>query len=135
MTINAPDIRDLEKMLNDGEGDASLSRRAIEIIERLDDERRRARYKMDYRTCERLAEEDADFKRVIGEILRRRHDHVLDRFFGHIERNKYDWDGPLPPWKTANAYADGAASSHLPPRSDNHEGDTWDNWAPIKEFY
>lgn len=134
MTVDASDIRDLEQMLNDGEGDADLSRRAIEIIERLNREHREARYKIDNRLRARLAHEDTDFKRIISEILRRRHDHVLDRFFEHIERNQYDWNGPHPPWKLST-HTSRPAPSHPLLNDGEYEKDEWDHWRPSKEFY
>lgn len=84
----AKDIADLEKMLDDGEGDAALNQRAIEIVERLEYEEKLARQNMNVSGMETIARERADFERVIADIQRRRHDHVLDVFTDYAYNKK-----------------------------------------------
>ncbi len=76
----AQDIRDLEKLLNDAEGDEELSDKAIEIAKRIRTDRMRAGQKVDISRAQILAKENSDFKQVIAEIRRRRGAQVLDKF-------------------------------------------------------
>ncbi len=80
----APDIADLEKKLDDGEGDDVLCRRAIEIVERLEYEINLASRGRNARAVKALENERKDFERIIGEIRRRRHDHALDTFVDRV---------------------------------------------------
>ena len=80
MASIAPDICDLEKKLNDGEGDHILSQRAIEIYERLRYEMEQAKKKGDKARYRALQDEESDFDHVLEEIEKRRHKHVLDEF-------------------------------------------------------
>jgi hypothetical protein len=83
MQGTAPDILDLEKKLNDGEGDDVLSNRAIEIFERLTDEIKAAKAKGNKSQADFLVRQVKDFDRVLSEIKDRRHAHVLDKFTQH----------------------------------------------------
>lgn len=80
----APDVADLEKMLDDGKSDDELCDRAIEIVERLRAEARRFRYSGNTREQDRIEAEGADFANVIEQIDKRRHPHALDRFKEYI---------------------------------------------------
>ncbi len=85
MQGTAPDILDLEKKLNDGEGDDVLNNRAIEIFERLTEEIKAVRAKGNKSQADSLARQVKDFDRVLTDIKNRRHAHVLDKF---IQRSK-----------------------------------------------
>lgn len=82
----AADIQDLEKMLNDGEGDEDLCDRAVEIFERLRDEERRFRYFVNSPERKRVEDETKDFVHVIDEINERRHEHALDKFKEYLKQ-------------------------------------------------
>lgn len=84
----AKDIADLEKMLDDGEGDDALNQRAIEIVERLEYEEKLARQNMKIRDMDIVDAERKDFERVIADIQRRRHAHVLDTFTTYVYNKK-----------------------------------------------
>ena len=84
----AKDIADLERMLDDGEGDSSLNQRAIEILERIEYEGKLARQNMNIKGIETIEAETKDFERVIADIQRRRHEHVLDTFTTHAYNKK-----------------------------------------------
>ncbi|HEY9585811.1 MAG TPA: hypothetical protein VJJ02_04460 [Candidatus Paceibacterota bacterium] len=87
MVGRAADIKDLEKMLNDGEGDDALNARAIEIYERILDEGKRIkRSRGSFKNLEELRGEVEDFEQVINQIETRRHDHVLDRFKEYLRK-------------------------------------------------
>jgi hypothetical protein len=83
----AADIADLEKMLNDGESDVDLCKRAIEIFERLKDEEKYARRSSGSAATQRVKEEVTDFAKVIEQIERRRHEHALDMFKKFLEKH------------------------------------------------
>jgi len=83
----ATDIADLEKMLNDGESDAELCKRSIEIFERLKEEERRVRRTSNSAAAgQRIKEEVADFEQVIRQIENRRHEHALDAFKKFLDK-------------------------------------------------
>ena len=84
----AKDIADLEKMLDDGEGDDAINKRAIEIVERLEYEEKLARQNMKIRDMDIVDAERKDFERVIGDIKRRRHEHSLDTFATYVYDKK-----------------------------------------------
>lgn len=85
MANRAPDIVDLEKMLNDGEGDRDLCARSKEIFERLRDEAKRYQYSGNLSEKARVKDEVRDFANVIKEIEERRHEHALDEFKQYLE--------------------------------------------------
>lgn len=86
MISTAPDILDLKKKLDDGEGDDVLNNRAIEIFERLTEELNQAKGWKDKARQRALDQEAHDFEDLIDEIERRRHAHVLDKFAQYIKR-------------------------------------------------
>jgi hypothetical protein len=86
MISTAPDIRDLEQKLNDGEGDDVLNSRAIEIFERLTEDLVEAKGWKDKARQRALEQEAKDFEDLIDEIQARRHEHVLDKFAQYIKR-------------------------------------------------
>jgi hypothetical protein len=83
----APDIKDLEKMLNiDAASDDELSDRAIEIFERLLEAGKKARRVVDREPIEKQIK---DFERVTDDIIRRRSTHVLDKFYDYLRKNDH----------------------------------------------
>jgi hypothetical protein len=89
MNSTAPDIVDLKKKLEDGEGDDVLNSRAIEIFERLTEEITEAKGWGDQSRQRSLEQEAKDFGDLIDEIERRRHAHALDKFAQYIKRRKW----------------------------------------------
>lgn len=81
----AADIDDLERMLNDGDGDDVLNARAIEIFERLRDELKRFKYSPSVSEKDRLKAEVEDFEDTLKQIEARRHEHALDRFKEYLK--------------------------------------------------
>lgn len=85
ITNRAQDIEELERALNDGEGDDVLNSQAIEIFNRLNGEVRKAlNRQLTDEERKNLGDELLDFGRTIKEIRDRRHAHVLDRFSKHL---------------------------------------------------
>lgn len=82
----ATDIADLEKMLNDGEGDGDLCNRAIEIFERLRGEAHRLKQPVHAKERARIEAEAQDFVNVVGQIKQRRHEHALDQFEDYLDK-------------------------------------------------
>lgn len=80
MTNRARDIEELEDLLNGAESDEKLCDQAIEIIERLVEEKKRARYRGDYAHEQSLAQQERDFQNIILDIEKRRHPNTLDKF-------------------------------------------------------
>lgn len=76
----ARDIEELEVLLNNAESADKLCNQAIEIIERLVEEKRKARYRNDHAREQTLREQERDFQNVLEEIERRRHASTLDKF-------------------------------------------------------
>ena len=84
----AEDIADLEKMLNDGEGDVELNAQARRILDRIWAEAEQcfdALEAGDSSQVDRLTREADDFNAVLKEIKRRRREHVLDPFDAYLE--------------------------------------------------
>jgi hypothetical protein len=86
MISTAPDLLDLKKKLDDGEGDDVLNNRAIEIFERLTEEMMEAKGWKDGSQQRRLDQEVKDFEDLMNEIEKRRHAHVFDKFAQYIQR-------------------------------------------------
>ena len=86
MSKRAADILDLEHMLDNGLGDDMLCRRAIEIYERLIEEKKKFRYRISIEEAGVVDAQCADFKRVLKIIKRRRHAKVLDQFDIDLKR-------------------------------------------------
>jgi hypothetical protein len=86
MPSTAPDIIELEKKLEDGEGDDALNSLAIKIFERLADERSEAKFRRRKALLRLLEQQNNEFGRVLLEIKRRRHLHVLDRYAQHVKK-------------------------------------------------
>lgn len=82
----AADIADLEKMLDDGEGDEDLCNQAIKIFERLRDEVKQHRQSGSGAQKNRIMGEARDFADVIKQVERRRHEHALDGFKKYLEK-------------------------------------------------
>lgn len=77
----AKDIIELERLLNDGEGDDMLCAQAIKIFERLEREMNDAgRRQSDVLRREAIKRERADFKVVLQSIRDRRHAGVLNQY-------------------------------------------------------
>lgn len=83
-----PDIEELERMLADGECDAVLNSKAIEIFKRLAHERRAMGSFGSITLLELMEDERTDFLRVIASIQEHRHIHVLDEFEAFVKANK-----------------------------------------------
>ena len=75
-----PDIEELERMLADGECDAVLNAKAIEIFKRLRHETELMGSFGSVGLLQLMEEERRDFIRVIAEIQHHRHTHVLYEF-------------------------------------------------------
>lgn len=88
MDTIAPDILDLAKKLEDGEGDEVLNNRAIEIYERLTDEFDRAKSRGSKSDVDAVMRQGDHFHEIIEKIKARRHDHVLDEFYHRVEELK-----------------------------------------------
>ncbi len=85
----ASDIIELERLLDDGEGDDELSRQAIAINKRLDEEMNLAgRKQQDVLKRNLIKLQRIDFHRVIGDIRRRRHDQALSRYDTEMFRRR-----------------------------------------------
>lgn len=89
MASRPPDIEELERLLNNGEGDGELNAQAIKIYERIKNEARKI---IPYGSLaiprqKELYKELSDLEGVIEEIVKRRHAHVLDRFIKHVEKD------------------------------------------------
>lgn len=77
----ASDIIELERLLDDGEGDDELCKQAIKIFERLEREMNDAgRRQSDYVRREAIKVQRADFKAVLQTIRDRRHSGVLNQY-------------------------------------------------------
>lgn len=83
----ARDIEELEDLLNNAESDEKLCDQAIEVVERLVDEKKRARYRGDYAQSQKLAKDEKDFFEVIEKIEARRHAHALDKFKEYCKKH------------------------------------------------
>ncbi|OGZ12877.1 MAG: hypothetical protein A2942_01655 [Candidatus Lloydbacteria bacterium RIFCSPLOWO2_01_FULL_50_20] len=89
VTGRAPDIEELEKMLNDCEDDDTLNDQAIKVFDRLVREVKRvASSHFGGERAKELKQELSDFEQVVRQITKRKHDHVLDRFNQHVENSK-----------------------------------------------
>lgn len=85
MMSRAPDIEDLERMLNEG-GDAdSINNLAIEIYDRLREEAERAQYKADISNRNRILREAEDFLNVMKQISERKAPVFIERFVEHVK--------------------------------------------------
>ena len=88
--VRGPDIIELERLLDAGEGDDDLCQQAIAINKRLDDEMNQAgRKQQDALKRERIKLQRVDFQRVIADIRRRRHDQALRRYDDEIYRRRH----------------------------------------------
>ncbi len=76
----ARDIEELEALWVDGATDEKVCDQAIEIIERLVYEKRRAHVRKDEAREESLREQERDFDDLIKKIDDRKHAHALDKF-------------------------------------------------------
>lgn len=86
MNSRADEIAVLKKLLDDGEGDQEINAQAIKIWKMI----REARNVWQFFGNVRVSDIDAEveeFERVIREIRRRRHDHVLDTY-DHFVRSE-----------------------------------------------
>jgi hypothetical protein len=79
-TVQAPDIADLERMLNEGGSADEINSRAIEIFERLEEEARRAKRNADVSAKGRVIRDAHDFDRVMKQIEARKHPIFLEKF-------------------------------------------------------
>ncbi len=75
-----PDIEELERLLADGECDAVLNGKAIEILKRIQYESKVMGSFGSINLLQLMEEERCDFMRVVAEIQRHRHTQVLDEF-------------------------------------------------------
>lgn len=87
MGARARDIEELEDLLNNAESDEKLCNQAIEIIERLVEEKKKAAYRGDDFLSQKIAEQEKDFVQVIRNIENRRHPHALDKFKEYCRKN------------------------------------------------
>lgn len=87
MGARARDIEELEDLLNNAESDEKLCNQAIEIIERLLEEKKKAEYRGDAFLSQKIAEQEKDFVQVITNIENRRHPHALDKFKEYCRKN------------------------------------------------
>lgn len=90
MADRARDIQELADLLDGAESDERLSNQAIEIHERLIDEKSRARHKNDGVRARVLVEQEEDFCAVKKEIMDRRHSRVLEKYTEWCKRNSQD---------------------------------------------
>jgi hypothetical protein len=86
MVSTASDIIELERKLEDGEGDDALNDLAIEIFERLSDERSEAKFRRRKALLRLLEQQNGEFGRILLEIKKRRHLNVLDKYAEHVKR-------------------------------------------------
>lgn len=78
------DIADLERMLDDGEGDAALSEKAIGIFRDLEEARKIWGF-FGHISAEQLLREVQYFESVLHKIRTRRHDGVLRDYDAYVE--------------------------------------------------
>jgi hypothetical protein len=76
----ARDIEELEALWLGGDSDEKVCDQAIEIVERLVYEKRRARVRNEPAREESLKEQERDFDSLIERIDKARHAHALDKF-------------------------------------------------------
>ncbi len=89
MTQVAPLIEELEKMLNDGEGDDVLCGKCIEILEMMRKEVEEINDAQDFQRALVFEELRQDFIDVLDQISKRRHSGALDQFEQYCIKQGY----------------------------------------------
>lgn len=81
----ARDIEELEALWQGGASDEKVSDQAIEIVDRLEYEMKRARVNNDQAREELLNEQKRDFKSLINIINNVKHAHFLDKYIKYCK--------------------------------------------------
>lgn len=89
MGERAPDMRDLMRLLDGGESDDILSLAAKKIAERLVERADCANQSGNMAEFYNLRVEHNNFKKVLAEILSRRHAGVLEQYYNSDEHAAY----------------------------------------------
>ena len=85
----APQIEELEKMLNDGEGDDVLCDKCVEILEMMRKEVQEINDAQDLRRALMFEELRQDFIYVLDQITKRRYGGALDQFEQYCIKQGY----------------------------------------------
>ena len=92
MVKRSKDIEELEWHLNNAGSDKELCDKAIEIAGRILRAIKQLAQKHSRRLYDEIVKDCEDFERVLKNIKRRKHEHVLDDFFAHGRKIQQEFD-------------------------------------------
>lgn len=92
MSKRSKDIEELEWHLDNAGSDRELSDKAIEIADRILGDIKQLEQKHESVLYDNIVKDSEDFERVLRNIKRRKHEHVLDDFFAHGRKIQKELD-------------------------------------------